>query len=105
MEIDLLYVAECPHRDVARRLVERALTRADRSGTIREREVRSGEEAQRLGMRGSPTILINGADPFAGQTGPTGMACRLYRTDTGLSGVPALRQLVEALTPVNGRGE
>ena len=98
MEIDLLYVQDCPHRDAARNLVERALARTERLATVRELEVRSPEEADRLGMRGSPTILIDGDDPFAGRAGPTGMACRLYPTDAGLSGVPTLRQLVDALS-------
>ena len=98
MEIDLLYVADCPNREIARSLVERALAGMDRSATIREREVRSREEAERLRMRGSPTILIDGRDPFARGAGPTEMACRLYDSDVGLSGVPTLRQLVEALT-------
>ena len=98
VEIDLLYVPDCPNRRIARDLVTRALTRTDRVATIREQEIRCPEEAERLGMRGSPTILIDGADPFADRAGPTGIACRLYQTEIGLSGVPTLRQLTEALT-------
>ncbi|HEY4410375.1 MAG TPA: hypothetical protein VGO87_10870 [Acidimicrobiia bacterium] len=98
MQIDLLYVPDCPNRDAARNLLARALAFTDRVATVREREVHSGEEADRLGMRGSPTILIDGGDPFTPEAGPTGMACRLYRTDAGLRGVPPLPQLVEALT-------
>ena len=97
IEIDLLYVPDCPNRDVARGLLERALAWTGRPATIREREVRSLEEGERLGMRGSPTILIDGDDPFAGGAGAVGMACRLYQTDAGLRGVPTLPQLIEAL--------
>ena len=99
MEIDLLYVPDCPNRDAARTLVEQALVQANRVAVVREREVRSSEEAERLTMRGSPTILVNGRDPFAGDAAaPTGLACRLYRSDAGVSGVPTLRQLIAALT-------
>jgi hypothetical protein len=55
-------------------------------------------EAARWGKHGSPTLLIDGADPFAepGQT-PT-MSCRLYRDENGqLSGAPSLRQLRQAI--------
>jgi hypothetical protein len=98
MQIDLLYVPECPHRDIVRNLVEQALDQTGRAALIRERQVHSFEDAERLGMLGSPTILIDGQDPFARRAGPIGIACRLYRTDAGLSGVPTLRQLVDALT-------
>ena len=97
MEIDLLYVAECPNRTVARDHLELALAQTRSAAVVREREIRSGEEASRLGMRGSPTILIDGRDPFVGAAGPTALSCRLYRSDVGFSGAPTVEQLVEAL--------
>lgn len=97
MEIDLLYVADCPNRTSARELVELALTRTQLTAVVREREIHSNEEAECLGMRGSPTILIDGQDPFAGRAGPAAMSCRLYRSDAGVSGVPTISQLIEAL--------
>jgi hypothetical protein len=97
MQIDLLYVPDCPNREAARNLVERALAGTQRVATVREREVDSPEDARQLGMRGSPTILIDGADPFADPSQPGGLACRLYHNEAGVGGVPTLRQLVEAL--------
>jgi hypothetical protein len=97
MEIELLYVPECPHRRLARDHVDRALARTRRAAVVREREVRSSEEAAHLGMRGSPTILIDGQDPFVDTADPTALSCRLYRSDVGLSGAPTVEQLVEAL--------
>jgi hypothetical protein len=98
MEIELLYVPDCPNRDAARSLVERALSQVQRTATLREHEVRSPEEALRLGMRGSPTILIDGADPFGVGGEPAAVvACRLYRSGDGIAGVPAYEELVEAL--------
>jgi hypothetical protein len=46
---------------------------------------------------GSPTILINGVDPFgvAGQS--PAYACRVYATPAGLSGVPPLDDVISAL--------
>ena len=97
MEIELLYVPDCPNRSAAREVVEIALAQSQRTAVVREREIHSGEEAERLGMRGSPTILIDGQDPFARGAGPAAMSCRLYRSDAGVSGVPTVSQLVEAL--------
>jgi hypothetical protein len=65
VEIDLLYVPDCPNRALARDHLADALTQAGVAAIVREREVRSAEEATRFGMRGSPTILVDGRDPFA----------------------------------------
>ena len=97
MVIDLLYVPECPNRSLARDHVDRALAQRRLAAVVREREVRSSEEAARLGMRGSPTVLIDGEDPFADTADPTAVSCRLYRSEIGLSGAPTVEQLVEAL--------
>jgi hypothetical protein len=52
-----------------------------------------------MGMHGSPTLLIDGVDPFAGPGQPPGMSCRLYRDGNGqASGAPSasqLRQVIE----------
>ena len=36
-------------------------------------------EAARLGMTGSPTILLDGADPFAAAGAVPGLSCRIHR--------------------------
>jgi hypothetical protein len=63
------------------------------------REVISNDsEAARWGMHGSPTLLIDGTDPFAGPGQPTSMSCRLYRGDDGrASGAPSVSQLWQAV--------
>ena len=47
--------------------------------------------------RGSPTVLVDGVDPFGDDAGAVGLSCRLYRTDAGLVGAPTVDQLVSAL--------
>jgi hypothetical protein len=48
------------------------------------REVTTDEDAQREGFLGSPTILIDGADPFPALDGATvGLNCRVYRRTGG----------------------
>jgi hypothetical protein len=49
-------------------------------------------------MHGSPTLLINGADPFAEPGQDPSMSCRLYHDENGqLSGAPSLSQLRQAI--------
>jgi hypothetical protein len=46
------------------------------------------------GMHGSPTLLIDGADPFAEPGQPPTMSCRLYRDDFGqTAGAPSVAQI------------
>ncbi len=97
MDIDLLYIADCPNRRLARRHLDIALARTEIAAAIREYEVTSSEEATRLGMRGSPTILIDGRDPFTHGAAATAVSCRLYRTKAGLSGAPAVDEIVAVL--------
>jgi hypothetical protein len=97
MEIDLLYVPECPNRSLARAHVEGALVQAGLAAVVREQEVRTSEEAVRLGMRGSPTILVNGQDPFGAAPDSTALSCRLYHNEAGFTGAPTVEQLVEVL--------
>lgn len=51
--------------------------------------------AAATGMAGSPTLLIDGIDPFAGDPAPApSLSCRLYRDQDGaVHGCPSLAQL------------
>jgi hypothetical protein len=42
--------------------------------------VETAEDAERLRFVGSPTILVNGRDPFARGEGTFGLTCRVYET-------------------------
>lgn len=57
----------------------------------------SHEAAVGRGFRGSPSVLIDGADPFADENAPVGLACRIYRTENGYAGSPSLAQLQHAI--------
>jgi hypothetical protein len=97
MELTLLAVPDCPNLPV---LEERLATvLADRPGATVTREVITDPaEAARLGMHGSPTLLINGEDPFASARTPPAIACRMYRSEDGqLEGAPSIAALRRAL--------
>jgi len=56
--------------------------------------IESPEQAERVGFRGSPTILVDGRDPFATGGEAIGMTCRIYATDEGHQGAPTESQLL-----------
>ena len=97
LEIDLLYVPGCPNRRLARAHVDRALAETGLAAVIREQEVHTTEDAARLGMRGSPTILVNGQDPFGAAPRSTALSCRLYHSEARFTGAPTVEQLMEVL--------
>jgi hypothetical protein len=66
--------------------------------SVEHRVVSAPEEAERYGMHGSPTILIDGRDPFAEPGAEASLSCRLYRNADGRTqGVPSAGQLRAAL--------
>jgi hypothetical protein len=86
----------CPSWATARERLHEALRSIGRSDAIRVQLIRSPEEADRAGFRGSPTVLIDGHDPFDHDTA-VGFACRVYLTETGFDGSPSVEQLRRAL--------
>jgi hypothetical protein len=59
------------------------------------------EEAEKLGFHGSPTVIINGRDPFTFIDANYGLSCRIYR-DTHdpaqrIVGYPTKEMLLDAL--------
>ncbi len=98
VEVELLVVRDCPNEAAA----GVALQEAAREAGIAELAVKvtvvdSDREAQRRGFVGSPTFLFNGVDPFAVLGARSGITCRVYPTLAGLSGVPDVAQLRDAL--------
>jgi glutaredoxin len=98
VKVSLLYFDGCPHCNVAdQRLREALASVGQRYADVRYRRVSTPEEAVAAQFRGSPTILVNGHDPFLDRASPVGLSCRLYRTPDGLAGSPTVEQLVEVL--------
>lgn len=101
--ITLRYFDGCPNWRTAEERIARVLAElpAVEARLLRER-VETPEDAERLGFRGSPTVLIDGHDPFP--AGTIGLSCRVYRTERGVEGSPSLQQLRRALADSAGPG-
>lgn len=97
MRLTILAVADCPNAPVLEDRLAAVL--ADRAGvTVARQVIRDDDQAARWGMHGSPTLLIEGTDPFAEPEQPPGLSCRLYRDADGqISGAPSIGQLREVI--------
>jgi hypothetical protein len=92
MEIALLYFDGCPNWRVANGLLDR-LAYEHQDVIVQRRIVDTPEEAERVGFVGSPTILIDGVDPWAPEGAAVGLSCRMFTTPDGLRGSPTWDQL------------
>jgi hypothetical protein len=101
VQVVLRYFDGCPNWMTARDRLRAALDATEHTTVaIDLQQVHDDAEAGRLCFAGSPTILIDGADPFGQGNGPYGLACRVYRTPEGLRGSPTFGSLVVALAAV-----
>ena len=98
MKVELLYFDGCPSWLEADARLREALGAVGSGDVDIERVlVSTPKEAEEVGFHGSPTVLVDGVDPFAEPGAAVGLACRLYRTPAGLAGAPTVEQLVEVL--------
>ena len=98
MKVELLTVPACPSRALAlQRITEAFGLAAWPAPAVAERVIDDPEVAASAGMHGSPTILIDGTDPFATGDEPS-VSCRLYDNADGLSGAPSVADLLAVIT-------
>ena len=80
LSIDVMYYEDCPHYEEAAETLKEVLQEEDILAEVHMVPVTPGEDADRWGFIGSPTILINGQDlvqevdagtPYEGH-------CRIY---------------------------
>ena len=95
MRMMVLAVPDCPNAMLPEERLAQVLD-GRRDVSVSRQVIENEQEAVRQGMDGSPTILVDGTDPFAepGSQPP----CRLYRDSDGrVSGVPSVSQLRQVI--------
>jgi hypothetical protein len=93
MELQVLAVEACPH--VAEFEERLEVARAGLAGTVvHHRVIASEADAAAAGMHGSPTLIVDGLDPFAPPGQPTSLSCRLA--------LPSVEELRRVLTARGG---
>lgn len=95
--ITLRYFDGCPNWEVARDRLAEAIRAADALVDVSFDMVESEDEALESQFAGSPTILVNGRDPFAEATVTYGLFCRLFETEAGREGSPSIEQFAAIL--------
>ncbi len=104
MDVTLLFFKGCTNWREAHTRLQQALHEVGAPEiTVTLRRVDSPAEAEEVSFRGSPTVLINGEDPFADPSAPVGLSCRVYRTANGVVGLPSVATLAAALAAARQR--
>ena len=95
MRVELLYADGDPAAMPARQNLVEVLTEDAFETPIQMIAVGSPEDAELLGMRGSPMIRIDGEDIVPGWDGPIGLAPRAYEGDGPIPAKGTIRRAVE----------
>lgn len=102
MELTLLTVPACPHAAAFEERLAAAVA-GYHGVVVHRREISDERAATQAGMHGSPTLLINGTDPFALPGQEPSLSCRVYRDAEGrpapAPSAEALRQALAAAMP------
>jgi hypothetical protein len=97
VRVQLLYFDGCPHWTVMEERLREALTLTGSPQAIEHCLVETPEEADEYRFAGSPSILLNGRDPFATSPSEVGLTCRVFSTPDGAADAPTVEQLVAAI--------
>lgn len=96
--VELQFTAGCPSwQDTYAHLIQALGALGLDDEDILLSVVQDQAQAEDLYFAGSPTVLINGLDPFTQPGRQPALACRLYDTPEGRSGTPTLTQVTIAL--------
>lgn len=98
MKITFLYFDGCPNHAPALASLRTFLSEAKDESPIEVVRINDERQAALHYFVGSPTIRFEGQDVFPSDDTDYRLACRVYPTDTGLSGVPTLSMLQDAYT-------
>jgi hypothetical protein len=93
MRLEILHVPDCPGAEALKARLAPLLHRQPNI-EVSWQVVTTESQARARGMAGSPTLLIDGADPFARPGQAVSLACRLYPGgDDGPAPAPSQDQL------------
>lgn len=85
MSITVLHVANCPGAALLQHRLDQVLVGA-LGAPAAWQVITSEDQAREHGMTGSPTLLVDGVDPFGHPGLQPSLSCRLYLGDDGSPG-------------------
>jgi len=97
--VELLWFADCANHPAARRMLEEVIAEVAPGTPIHDVDATDPAIAERIHFPGSPTIRVDGRDVDPSYVDPSDYTprCRLYRTDSGLRGLPERGWIEDAL--------
>ncbi len=98
VDVVVLHIDDCPNWiEAGRRLTAALGATGHEDDDVTFVLVENPVRAEQMHFAGSPTILVDGLDLFPDGVPTNDFACRVYRTPSGLAGLPTTTQMVEAL--------
>jgi hypothetical protein len=101
IRITLQYFEGCTNWETTDRTLA-ALLAEGWDATVERELIDSYDTAVERGFHGSPTVLVDGVDPFADEDAQPALACRLYQTEAGPAGSPSIEQLRRVIVEAEG---
>jgi hypothetical protein len=103
VKLEILHIPDCPKVALLERRIGEAMAGQKIQATITHRVLATPAAAAEAGMTGSPTLLLDGKDPFFESGLVAGMSCRIYPTEAGgIDGAPSVTALRLALLKAKG---
>lgn len=91
MRVQVLHVPDCPNLALLLERLDKVLGDGE---AVTTHPIETDEQATALGMAGSPTLLLDGVDPFDNPQQQPGLSCRVYRDEEGCTiAAPSVTQL------------
>ncbi|MFH1069645.1 MAG: DUF2703 domain-containing protein [Candidatus Glassbacteria bacterium] len=100
MKIEYLFFADCPSHEEGLARLRRVLAREGIEERVEVIEVKTDDQARKLGFIGSPTIRFDGRDidPAGLEGQASALTCRVYRLPDGrYSALPSEEMIRRAL--------
>jgi hypothetical protein len=98
VQVTLWYLADCPNWRLGELRLRQALDEVGYGdAAVRLALVSTEGEAAAAGFAGSPTFTVDGVDLFDPPPSTGVLTCRVYRTSSGIAGVPEVDDLVAVL--------
>ncbi|MCL5048314.1 MAG: hypothetical protein M1374_05975 [Firmicutes bacterium] len=91
-KIEVLHIQDCPNHEPLIAELNEILEKHSGQYVLEEVLIASDEQGKKLGFHGSPTVLVDGEDPFPHAQGEVGLSCRRYEKNVSgkvvVSGYP-----------------
>lgn len=99
MRLQILSVPDCPNTSLLDGRLTEAIATLGLDLAVEHVTVADEAHARASGMNGSPTLLLDGVDPFAAPGVEPSVSCRLYPADGGgIDGAPSIAAIAERLS-------